>query len=149
MIHDVFRSEVFSAEAGEPARLNGEEISVRSNDRLGDAVVVTGFPYDRQERATEYARVVEEVLRHVRGLRRMGSAALDFAWVAAGRFDAYWEYGLGPWDAAAGRIIAEQAGGIVTAVHGPLNIDAIDSVLVASPGIRDQLQSVLQSVVPT
>ena len=147
VIHDVFRREVFSAASDQPARLNDTEIKVRSNDRLGDAVVVTGFPYDRQERAAEYARVVEEALRHVRGLRRMGSAALDFAWVAAGRFDAYWEYGLGPWDAAAGRIIAEQAGAIVSGVHGPLNIDAIESVVVASPGIRDQLIAVLRSVV--
>ena len=77
----------------------------------------------------------------------MGSAALDFAWVAAGRFDAYWEYGLGPWDAAAGRLIAEQAGAVVSAVHGPLTIDAIDSVVVASPGVRDALMAVLRSVV--
>lgn len=139
VIHDVFRNEVFWAEADTPAFLNGTPVSVRSNEILHDAVVVTGFPYDRQEQAARYARVVGVALGHIRGLRRFGSAALDFAWVAAGRFDAYWEYGLKPWDAAAGKILVEQAGGEVTAIDGPLDIHHVESVVAANPAIRRQL----------
>ena len=139
VIHDIFRNEIFSAEADGPTLMNGTPVRVRQNEDLNNAVVVTGFPYDRQERAGEYAHVVKAVLGEVRGLRRLGSAALDFAWVAAGRFDAYWEYGLKPWDAAAGRILVEQAGGEVTGLDGPIDIHRIGSVIAANPAIRRRL----------
>jgi myo-inositol-1(or 4)-monophosphatase len=113
-IIDVIRGEEFTAAAGEATRLNGDEVAVSEQGALTESLIVTGFPYDRQERAGEYATVVGAVLARVQGVRRLGSAALDLAWVACGRFDGYWEYGLGPWDAAAGILLVEAAGGRVT-----------------------------------
>lgn len=113
VIVDAFRRETFTAVAGEGASLDDREISV-SKTSLGDAVVATGFPYDRRKKAGVYAADVGRVLGSVRGLRRFGAAALDFCWVACGRLDAYWEYGLAPWDVAAGVLIVEEAGGRVS-----------------------------------
>lgn len=148
VVHDIFRGEVFWAEAGKPAFLDGAPMGVRTNQLLSDAVIVTGFPYDRQDKADQYSRVVAAVLSKVRGIRRFGSAALDFAWVAAGRFDAYWEYGLGPWDAAAGAFLVERAGGEVTAIDGPLDVNRVDSVVAAHPALRQELVEILRTAVP-
>lgn len=148
VIRDVFRDETFAATADGPATLDDRKIRVRTNTELGDAVVVTGFPYDRRERADEYAKVIATVLGRVRGLRRLGSAALDFAWVAAGRFDGYWEYGLGPWDAAAGRLIVESAGGRVSSIGGPLVLEpGVTSVVAANPALHAQLVDLLRPVI--
>lgn len=118
VIHDVVRDEVFTAARGCGATLAGDPIRVAGRVELGKALVATGFAYDRQERGPEYGRIVGEMLRHVRGIRRGGSAALDLAWVACGRLDGYWETGLGPWDVAAGFLLVAEAGGIVTAIDG-------------------------------
>lgn len=114
VVHDVSRNEVFYAETGLGARLNGVPITVSLVDSPSRALIVTGFPYDRQDRAAAYMPGIEAVLARYQGIRRLGSAALDFCWTACGRFDGYWEYTLKPWDAAAGILIVEEAGGIVT-----------------------------------
>ena len=114
VVADPYRNEVFHAEAGRGAFMNGHGIKVSPTDQLNRSLIVTGFPYDRQQRATEYAATLGKVLARVQGIRRLGAATLDFCWVAAGRFDGYWEYGLGPWDAAAGVLILAEAGGRTT-----------------------------------
>jgi myo-inositol-1(or 4)-monophosphatase len=118
VIRDVFRDEEFVAQRGLGATLNGAPIQVSGRNQLGDGLIATGFSYDRQERWQEYGRVLGEMLRQVRGVRRGGSAALDLAWVACGRLDGYWELRLGPWDVAAGYLIVAEAGGRVTALDG-------------------------------
>ena len=111
--YDPTRDEMFAAERGRGATLNGKPIRVSSTDELGNSLLVTGFPYDIKHRE-EFARHLTEFLLQSRGVRRDGSAAIDMAYVACGRFDGFWEEGLNPWDVAAGVLLIEEAGGCVT-----------------------------------
>src|SRR5688572_16750585 len=110
---DPTRDELFAAERGRGATLNGKSIRVSSTDKLGNALIVTGFPYDFKHRR-DFARHLTDFLLSSRGVRRDGSAAIDMAYVACGRFDGFWEEGLNPWDMAAGLLLIEEAGGQVT-----------------------------------
>ena len=114
---DPTRDELFAAEAGRGATLNGKSIRVSSTERLGEALIVTGFPYDFKQKPN-FARHLTDFLFHSRGVRRDGSAAIDMAYVACGRFDGFWEEGLNPWDVAAGKLLIEEAGGVVTYYDG-------------------------------
>lgn len=148
VVYDPLRDEIFTAAEGEGARLNGHVVSVSPTRTLERAVVTTGFPYDHDQRADELAIVVREVLRQVNGIRRLGSAALDLAWVAAGRFDGYWELGIAPWDGAAGEILVREAGGVVT---DPLGRDSTPmmGLVVASNGLlHDDLRTIIESWMP-
>lgn len=117
VVHDPLRGELFGAVRGEGAHLGGEPLRVRVAERLETALVATGFAYERERRARQ-AEVAARVLPKVRDLRRAGAAALDLAWVAAGRLDGYYERGLQPWDWAAGRLLVEEAGGTVAELRG-------------------------------
>jgi myo-inositol-1(or 4)-monophosphatase len=130
VVHDPLREETFSAARGDGCRVNGEPAGVRERDRLETALVATGFSYDAVRR-TEQAELVAHVLPRVRDIRRAGAAALDLAWVAAGRLDGYYERGLKPWDWAAGRLLVEEAGGRVAEMPGePLGLVAGSSAIV-------------------
>lgn len=117
-VHDVMRDECWAAARGHGATCNDQPVHVSSRDTLGEALVGTGFPYDRQQRAATYLRIVQAFLVQVQGLRRAGAAALDLAWVAGGRLDAFWEPGLAPWDVAAGALLVQEAGGRVSDGEG-------------------------------
>ncbi len=114
---DPTRDELFTAEKGRGATLNGKPIRVSETDLLGDSLIVTGFPYDFKNRP-EFARHLHSFLIESRGVRRDGSAAIDMAYVACGRYDGFWEEGLNPWDMAAGKLLIEEAGGIVSNYDG-------------------------------
>jgi len=119
---DPTRDEMFSAEKGAGANLNNRRIRVSDAEKLGDALLVTGFPYDFKKRE-DFAGHLTEFLLRSRGIRRDGSAAIDMAYVACGRFDGFWEEGLNPWDVAAGKLLIEEAGGKITYYDGsPLSI---------------------------
>jgi myo-inositol-1(or 4)-monophosphatase len=111
--YDPTRDELFAAEKGQGASLNGRKIRVSDEENLGDALIVTGFPYDLAQREN-FARHLTEFLLKSRGVRRDGSAAIDMAYVACGRFDGFWEEGLNPWDVAAGLLLITEAGGRVS-----------------------------------
>lgn len=144
VVIDVLRNEVFIAESGSGATLNGEKIAVSDRSDLGACVVGTGFPYDHDIHAEALSVVLREVLREVNGLRRFGSAALDLAWVAAGRFDAYWELGISPWDGAAGMLIVREAGGTVTDPWGTPS-DPFKPLVVASNGaIHEAIRTIIE-----
>jgi len=117
-IYEPSRDELFFAERGKGATLNGKRIRVSKAPKLADSLLITGFAYDRDVRADYYLGIVKEFLKCTHGIRRSGSAALDLAWTAAGRLDGYWEFHLNPWDVAAGRLIVEEAGGTVTDFSG-------------------------------
>jgi myo-inositol-1(or 4)-monophosphatase len=121
VIYDPERDECFSAAKGHGAKLNGEPIRVSRQAELSKSLIATGFPYDNRGRQREYLDILEKVNRNTRGIRRLGSAALDLAYVACGRFDAFYEYGLNPWDCAAGALIILEAGGEVTDFKGKGN----------------------------
>ena len=110
---DPTRNEMFAAEKGKGATLNNKPIRVSETENLSDALIVTGFPYDFKQRL-DFARHLTEFLLRSRGVRRDGSAAIDMAYVACGRFDGFWEEGLNPWDVAAGLLLIEEAGGRVS-----------------------------------
>jgi myo-inositol-1(or 4)-monophosphatase len=114
VVYDPVRDELFTAVAGEGAYLNSKRIFAGKNEQLVDSVVATGLPYDRAERWPTYARLFEALVSNCRAVRILGSAALDQCWVACGRLDGFCEYNLKPWDAAAGSLIVEEAGGAAT-----------------------------------
>ena len=114
---DPTRDELFAAEKGRGATLNGKPIRVSSTAKLSESLIVTGFPYDFKQREN-FARHLTDFLLSSRGVRRDGSAAIDMAYVACGRFDGFWEEGLNPWDVAAGKLLIEEAGGIISYYDG-------------------------------
>lgn len=131
VIHDPANGETFRAQRGDGCELNGEPVRVSEHDELDTALVATGFSYDRDTRASQ-AEKLREVLPRVRDVRRAGSAALDLAWLSAGRLDGYFERGLRPWDWAAGRLLVTEAGGDVEWLEGdPEGLAAANPVLLA------------------
>ena len=144
VVVDVLRDDLFAAQRGEGASLNGKPMVVSSRTELGSSILVTGFPYDRQQRADLYTAPVTDALRVARGVRRFGTASLDFAWVAAGRMDGYWEFGLKPWDVAAGILLIREAGGRATNEHQEPSMVDDRFVLATNGGIHRSLHTLLE-----
>lgn len=139
-VYDPMRDELFSAERGGGAVLNGRPIRISGATELQKCLLVTGFPYDAWD--TERDNFANFVHFHklTQGVRRLGSAALDTCYVAAGRFDAFWELGLSPWDVAAGGLICAEAGGLVTDARGGADyLSAPQSILASTPGIHARM----------
>ncbi len=136
-----YLNELFHAVKGEGAFLNGKLIKTGIKSNLFEAVVSTGFPVDKDRNPDNNLDNVERVLPLVRGMRRMGAAAVDISYVAAGFLDAYWELNLHEWDVCAGLLIAEEAGAEIKHFRSDRNV----SVLVSSPGIRWELEKSLSS----
>jgi myo-inositol-1(or 4)-monophosphatase len=109
VVYDPIREELFTAEQGRGAFLNGSKLHVSTTDRIEHSLLVTGFPYDLKDDLEGNLRLFERFMGIARAIRRDGSAALDLCYVAAGRFDGFWEEKLGPWDTAAGALIVEGA----------------------------------------
>jgi myo-inositol-1(or 4)-monophosphatase len=125
VVFDALKCELFVAARGRGARLNARPIRVSRTPSLDLALLATGFPYDRRERRNFYFTFWEAFMMRTQGVRRTGSAALDLCYVACGRVDAFWEFGLRPWDVAAGALIVAEAGGRVTNLDGSaLDLDA-------------------------
>ena len=142
VVYDPMRDEMFTAERGQGASLNGRRIRVSPTPQLANALVCTGFPYDVRERG-EFARHFANFIMHAQGVRRDGAAALDLAYVAAGRFDGFWEEGLKPWDVAAGALLIEEAGGRVSNYAGGA-LDIFTPPVLASNGlIHEEMMGVL------
>lgn len=114
IVYEMNLAESFFTFEKDPTYLNGKEITVTQTDVLESALIATGFPYTDFEKANDYLKVFDALIRKSRGVRRLGSAAVDLAYVAAGRFEGFYEYGLNPWDVAAGALLVKNAGGLVT-----------------------------------
>lgn len=121
VIYEINLDELFYAWEGSKAYLNGKEIHVSPTLLLENALVATGFPYYDYEKQKEYMLLFQDLMKSSRGLRRLGSAAVDLAYVACGRYDAFYEYSLNSWDVAAGAFIVRQAGGVVSDFSGEDN----------------------------
>lgn len=140
---DPTRDELFTTERGRGAWLNGQRLTVSRTDRLGDALLVTGFPYTVQQEPGEILDLFGRFIRRSRAVRRLGSAALDVCYVAAGRMDGFWEQGLGPWDVAAAALLVEEAGGRISDTDGQ-PFAARSGRLVASNGaVHDEMLAVI------
>ena len=118
VVFDPNRNELFTASKGVGAYLNDRRIRVSKADRLEGALVGTGFPFRETVNIDDYLRMLRNVMMSAAGVRRPGAAALDLAWVACGRLDAFWELGLSPWDMAAGALLIREAGGLVGDLDG-------------------------------
>jgi len=142
-VYDPVREEMFSAARGAGAYRNGERLKVSNVDRLSQALLITGFPYNFRERVDTVIRQFGKFLVASQAVRRGGSAALDLCYVASGRLDGFWELYLQPWDTAAGHVILEEAGGRVTDFEGgPFSIYKKETL--ASNGLlHDEMRSVL------
>ncbi len=133
VIYDPSRDELFTAQRGEPSRLNGEPIRVSDTTELQRSLLATGFPYDRHLKADNNHREHTALNLVTQGVRRAGSAALDLAYVACGRLDGFWEQSLSPWDVAAGSLLVTSAGGRVSTYSGTPH-DGFGPQVVASNG---------------
>jgi len=148
VVYDPNRDEIFTAEKGSGSFLNGQRLGVTSTEEMIRSLLVTGFPYNIADNPQHAVERFVGFLMAARGVRRLGSAALDLCYVAAGRFDGFWEVYLHPWDMAAGMLMVTEAGGTVTDFSGaPMSIYRKD--IAASNGrIHDQLLKILRNTAP-
>jgi myo-inositol-1(or 4)-monophosphatase len=141
VVHDPFTGELFTATLGGGAFRNGERLHCSDRDDLSLALVATGFGY-AEERRSHQARTLTHVLPRIRDIRRMGGAAIDLCSVGLGRVDAYYERGLSPWDVAAGSLVAQESGAIVTDLDGNATL-GYGVVVAAPPQLHDKLVQLL------
>jgi myo-inositol-1(or 4)-monophosphatase len=145
VVYDPGRNELFTASRGRGAFLDDRRIRVSKRTHLQDALIGTGFPYRELAHLDEYLRMLKAVTQNTAGVRRAGAAALDLAYVAAGRLDGFWELGLSPWDMAAGSLLIAEAGGLVSDLDGEANYLDAGHVVAGSPKVFAQLLQVVQA----
>ncbi|HQU07059.1 MAG TPA: inositol monophosphatase family protein [Ferrovaceae bacterium] len=143
VIYDPLKNDLFTATRGAGAFLNERRLRVSAQTRMEDALIGSGFPYSSMDNQERYLRMLAVVMRESAGIRRPGSAALDLAYVAAGRYDGFWELGLKPWDMAAGVLLIQEAGGLVTDLEGEQRYLETGHVVAATPKIFSQLLSLV------
>lgn len=136
-------NELFQAEKDGGARLNGSTIGVTRTTALKESLLATGFPYNIHKDYKDVLAIFEQMLTKAQGVRRPGAAAIDLCYVAAGRFDGFWEQGLNPWDTAAGSLIVQEAGGIVSDYKGKSYSPYQKTILAANPHIHNEMLKVL------
>jgi myo-inositol-1(or 4)-monophosphatase len=142
-VYDPVRDEMFAAARGDGATLNGVPVRVSGVERVEDALIVTGFPYDVREHPERSLPAFGAFLARAQGIRRDGSAALNLAYVACGRFDGFWEGHLAPWDLAAGTLLVAEAGGTVTRYDGaPFTLEGKE-MLASNGRIHDEMREIL------
>ena len=147
VIYDPVKDELFAAEKGSGAYLNERRLRVSARTELASSMIATGIPVlDWEGRAKGFAAQLDRVADHVAGIRRFGTASLDFAYLAAGRYEGFWEYGLKPWDMAAGIVIVREAGGLV----GKLEDDDLlkpGTIVAGNPAVQPRLVEILRRAV--
>jgi myo-inositol-1(or 4)-monophosphatase len=146
VVYDPVRDELFAAASGQGATLNGRPIRVSSAERVESALLVTGFPYGVREDPERYLRPFREFLVRAQGVRRDGSAALNLAYVACGRFDGLWEDDLSPWDTSAGVVLVREAGGHVTRHSGAEFRLERREILASNGRLHDEMKAILAQV---
>lgn len=143
VVHAPRMGETFHAVRGAGAFMNDRPIRVGTKSELSQSIVATGFPYDKKTNPHNNIDHFAAIVPHVRGVRRMGSAAIDLCWLAAGRFDAFWELRLGAWDAAAGVLMIEEAGGRVTGFGGGPVPDPPTHLLASNGALHEEMMALL------
>ncbi len=147
IVFDMTRNELFTAAEGMGAFMNGQPCTVSSSPHLNDSLLTTGFPYRDFDHMDAYLSALGHFMKETRGVRRPGCASIDLAWVAAGRFDGFFESGLHPWDVAAGMVLVREAGGRLSNYEGEPDLAPLGAQIIASNGhIHDHMVHVLQPV---
>lgn len=144
VVYDPVRNDLYTASRGRGAFLNDRRIRVSKRDKLQDALIGTGFPYRDFTHLDAYTAMFRDLVQKTSGLRRPGSAALDLAWVAAGHTDGFFEFGLKPWDIAAGCLLIQEAGGLVSDLVGEEHFLQSGNVVAGNPKVFVQLLQTLQ-----
>ncbi len=147
LVYNPANDDLFTAERGKGAFLNDKRLRVAGRQRLADALIACGLPHLGRGDLALAGKETAAVQQRVAGLRRFGSAALDLAWLAAGRFDGYWERGLSPWDVAAGILLVREAGGFVTDLDGSDAMLAKGDIIAGNETMHRELLRVLQGAV--
>ncbi len=145
IVYEVNRHECFSAWKGGGAWLNGRRIHASATTTLADSLVATGFPYRDFDTMHRYIHILQHLMKSTRGLRRYGAAAVDLAYVACGRFDSFFEYGLAAWDVAAGILLVQEAGGRVSDFDGGDDYLFGGRLLAAAPGVFGEMLGVVRA----
>ncbi len=143
VVYNPISQELFSASRGDGAQLNGRRIRVSDNRRMNHALIGTGFPVQSMANLDVYLEILRAVVQETAGARRAGSAALDLAFVASGRFDGFWEFGLKEWDIAAGILLIREAGGMVCELKGGKDLLRSGNVLAGNPKIFVELNNIV------
>jgi myo-inositol-1(or 4)-monophosphatase len=149
VVYDPIKDEMFVAEKGGGAFLNDRRIRVSSRNRLEDAVFATGIPFAGREGQDLFVAELQQIMPRTAGVRRWGAASLDLAYVAAGRYDGFWERGLQPWDTAAGVLLVREAGGMVTEIGGRAHRLDSAGILAGNPALQPELNRLLTSAART
>ncbi len=146
VVYEIGMDECFHAWKGGPALLNGTEIHVSKTSAVADSLIATGFPFTNYSRINNFMETLDYFMKNSHGLRRLGSAAADLAYVACGRFDAFYEYNLKPWDVAAGAFIIQQAGGKVSDFKGGDNFLHGGEIVAANGSIFQEMKDVIKKI---
>ena len=144
VVYEVNSGELFYSWKGGAAYLGNDKINVSSTKKMDDSLLATGFPYHDFSILDDYLNVLKYIMKNSRGVRRLGSAALDLAYVACGRFDGFFEYGLNPWDVAAGAFLVQQAGGKVIDFKGKDNYIFGREILASNCGIHNEFFQIIK-----
>jgi myo-inositol-1(or 4)-monophosphatase len=148
LVYDPLREELFTATRGAGAALNDKRLRVTAQRDLNGALLATGFPFKRKDLSSNYLAIFAELFTEVADMRRNGSAALDLAYVASGRIDGFWEFGLQPWDIAAGALMVREAGGLVTEFNGGHNFMQNGNVVAGNPKVVQGILSKARAHLP-
>ncbi len=144
VVHEMNQNECFYAWQGGSAYLNGVIINVSKAEKLDQSLIATGFPYNDFSRMEAYLSLFNELMRNTRGIRRLGSAAADLAYVACGRFEVFYEYGLHPWDVAAGAFIVKQAGGKLNGFDGGDDVVFGKDIMASNGFVHEEMLQLIQ-----
>jgi len=148
VVYDPNTNEMFTASRGSGAFLNDRRIRVSRRTRLNDSLIGTGFPFRQFDNVDAYLGMFKELTQKTAGIRRPGAASLDLAYVASGRLDGFWEMGLSPWDMAAGVLLIQEAGGLVSDLAGETDFMTTGNVVAGTPKIFGQLLPIIQAYRP-
>jgi len=144
VVYEVNLQECFYAWENGGAYLNGHKINVSACEHLQDSLLATGFPYHDYDRMDEYIELFKELMKSTHGIRRLGSAAVDLAYTACGRFDGFYEYGLNSWDVAAGALIVKEAGGLVSDFSGGKNYIYGSEMIASAPLFNKEFLKIIK-----
>lgn len=145
VVYDPLRNELFSARKGGGAKLDGRRMRVSQVARLADSLVCTGFPAREGKATKQWLRSFATMLPRAQSIHRTGSSVLDLAYTAAGRYDGFWEYGLKPWDIAAGALLIQEAGGLIADISGDTDVFKSGNLVAGNPRVFEKMLHMLKS----